>query len=455
MHRFPVVCSFLLLLLSALPGPAPEAACPPPGTVLFPGTSGIALQDSLRGAYRPPVGLTYATARDTMYAEVDNHDGYVTGIYTGFTVYVDPASSRPRTDAFDAGINAEHTWPQSKGAENLPAQADLHHLFPSEIDANGARAAFPFAEIPDPQTDRWYRLRVVTTVPDPALLDEYSELDLQNPDPLYDGRWEPREEKKGDVARAMFYFYTMYRAEADAADPAFFDAQRDDLRAWNAADPPDEAEYQRTCAVATHQAGRPNPFVIDPTLVDRAYFPPVPVRLLFLRVDPGPDGVRLEWETAAETDFAGFRVLRAGEGGETPLHAGLLAGGPAYAFLDRSGRAGERYAYRLEGVDRDGSRTRFGPREVVFPALRLRASVRPNPARAGERVRLEAVGAEPERIDLFDPRGRWIRSWSTAAFVEGWDGRLSSGAPAPAGVYFLRVSTRGGESVTLRVVRLP
>ena len=223
MHR-------LLLLLLLLPTPS-HAACPPAGEPIFPGSSGQALQDSLRTTFRPPVGLSYGDARDFLYSQVDNKNGTLSGIYTGFTINLSPSSPDPRGEAFAAGINAEHVWPQSKGAEDLPMRADLHHLFPSEINANAARASFPFAEIPDEQTDTWYRLRDVVSTPNPALIDEYSELDQQNPSPFYSGRWEPRENRKGDIARAIFYFYTVYRNEALTGDSQFFATQKDDLRA--------------------------------------------------------------------------------------------------------------------------------------------------------------------------------------------------------------------------------
>jgi hypothetical protein len=388
-----------------------------------------------------------------MFTQIDNHDGTVSGIYTGYSVFVDPASLEPRADAFAAGLNTEHTWPQSKGAGSVPARADLHHLFPSEIDANNARASFPFAEIPDPDTDTWYRLLEATPTPNPLWLPEYSELDRQNPNPLYEGRWEPREGRKGDVARAMFYFYTVYRAEVDAADPGYFGAQMDDLRAWHVSDPVDDQEYQRTCAIAPYQADKVNPFVIDPTLVDRAYFAAVPVQLLFLRAEPAADGVHLLWETSHEADHAGFHVIRSREGVDERLNPVLLTGGPSYMFLDRWGRPGTTYAYSLEAVGRDGSRECFGPRVVEFPGVAIRVTARPNPARSGQVIRFDVTGAVPESVDLFDLHGRMIRSWGGEEIAEGWDGRSSSGEIAPSGVYFVRV-TAGNEVGTFRFVRI-
>jgi endonuclease I len=84
-------------------------------------------------------------------------------------------------------------------------------------------------------------------------------------------QFEPRENRKGDIARAVFYFYTIYRQEALEADPLFFQIQRETLLLWHQLDPADEQEIARTQTIARHQDGKPNPFVIDPTLAERLY----------------------------------------------------------------------------------------------------------------------------------------------------------------------------------------
>jgi len=449
------------LLGGAAPdGPLPVSAettewvCPDPGTAIFPDLDGVALQDSLRRDFRPPVGLSYSSARNIMYSTFDNDEGVITGVYTGFAVQVDPATADPKTVAFNGGINTEHTWPKSKGADHLPAEADMHHLYPTEIEANAKRGNHPFAEIPDEETDLWYRLRTVVATPVALLIDEYSEFDATYPGTSYDGRWEPPETQKGNVARAMFYFYTVYRAEANAEDTGFFDAQKDDLRAWHLADPADDREYLRTCAIAPHQADRVNPFVVDPTLVDRAYFDGVPVRLVAFRTEAAPDGVRLVWETQFETDHAGFHVIRVQDGRETRLTPVLITDGPRYAFVDRTGHPGSLYDYWLEAVARDGTRERFGPRSALFPRPSLTVTAHPNPVRAGETMRFEITADAPPKADLFDLAGRRVRSWSGVAdLARGWDGRLDSGARAAPGVYFLRV--RSGAAVrSVRLVRV-
>jgi hypothetical protein len=67
----------------------------------------------------------------------------------------------------------------------------------------------------------------------------------------------------------MFYFYTMY---SDVADDDFFEGQKEVLQAWHEQDPANEDEILRTWKIADYQEDKPNPFILDETLVERAYF---------------------------------------------------------------------------------------------------------------------------------------------------------------------------------------
>jgi uncharacterized protein len=226
---------------------------------LFPGLSDTALLDKLTADYKPKMSLSYDKARDELFGVVDNQNGSVADIYTNFTVSVGTGGS-PSKIAFNRGLNTEHTWPQSKGAEFVPAESDLHHLFPARIDVNGARGNKPFADVVDNKTVVWYRNDDALKSKPTSMIDDYSELGKD--------RFEPRETKKGNIARAMFYFYTMYRQEADRADASYFGKQKADLCNWNKIDPPDANEIVRSQSVAKVQ-GNENPFVLDPTLPSR------------------------------------------------------------------------------------------------------------------------------------------------------------------------------------------
>lgn len=260
---------FRLLLLVLL---APVAVAQPDQTVLFPDETGEGLRASIVADYKPATVLSSAASKDRMMdsvwnVEVDGTEGVV-GVYTGYFVAFDCSPScDPNQDVYNngSGLNQEHLWPRSQGAEGHNGERDLHHLAPTWVRVNGDRGSLPFDEVPDPQTDDWYVENTVSNSIPTTNIDAYSERDRNV-------AFEPREDFKGDVARAMFYFYTMY--EAQASD-AFFEGQKETLYAWHYADPVDEPEYDRTFAVAGFQEDKPNPFVLDSTLIRRAFFPPV------------------------------------------------------------------------------------------------------------------------------------------------------------------------------------
>ena len=228
---------------------------------LFPNLKGTDLQQKIAEEYTPDQTLGYKKGRDILYTEIDKQNGVLTGIYTGYSIDVDRDSDTPRQDAYRQDINAEHIYPQSKGAKGK-AKSDLHSLFASRVQVNSARGNHPFADINDSLTRKWFRDdQELGTIPTESI-DEYSE--------SINSSFEPRENKKGDVARAMFYFYTVYRSRADAEDRNFFPLQKETLCHWNTADPVDKKELDRSHLVASFQ-GNENPFVIDSTLVDRAY----------------------------------------------------------------------------------------------------------------------------------------------------------------------------------------
>jgi endonuclease I len=249
-----------LCLISAL------SAIAQPERALYPNLEGEALFQAIQMAYEPKSVLYYGPARDLMYGEIDNFRDSVTCLYTGHRLYVPPGEDPSQAlyrDGDTNGINCEHVWPRSKGAREGKAKSDMHHLFPTRVGVNAARGNSPFAEIPDEQTEHWYYLTEEQGGIPASSIDAYSE--------STGDRFEPREDRKGDIARAMFYFYTIYRKEALQADPLFFQQQRETLLQWHERDPVDEREQARTQAIARYQDGKPNPFVIDSGLAARLY----------------------------------------------------------------------------------------------------------------------------------------------------------------------------------------
>jgi deoxyribonuclease-1 len=176
--------------------------------------------------------ISYHDARMEMFSSLDNVDGKVQCVYTG--KWVDTL-----TIPSNLQMNAEHTWPQSLGAVSGAARSDLHHIFPVTSMVNSTRGAHPFCEV----------VSVIREV-EGAFLG-------------YDKNgtrcFEPQDVHKGNVARAMFYFATVYQQSID-------DEQESVLRAWAQEDPIDAAERIRAERIEVFQ-GSSQPFIQWPELL--------------------------------------------------------------------------------------------------------------------------------------------------------------------------------------------
>ena len=200
--------------------------------------------------------LGYSQARQQMYGYVDEVNGEIECIYTGF-------QQNASFTTFPNPINAEHIVPQSFYGSASPMRSDIHNIRPTHGSANSARANYPFAEINDASAV-WYGTDIngnyLSTTMQPGNSDEFSERG--------NNEWEPKEENKGDVARHIFYFYTMYPTQAG---PITDVAELDMLYDWHLNDPVSAQEIIRNNRAEIAQGNR-NPYVDYPGLVYDAWF---------------------------------------------------------------------------------------------------------------------------------------------------------------------------------------
>jgi len=78
--------------------------------------------------------------------------------------------------------------------------------------------------------------------------------------------WIFPEDHKGNAARAIFYFYTMYPQVGQITQVASVNT----LCAWHAADPPDTREIQRNNGTEQYQGNR-NPYIDLPYVAEKAW----------------------------------------------------------------------------------------------------------------------------------------------------------------------------------------
>ncbi|QNH61151.1 endonuclease [Hymenobacter sediminicola] len=226
---------------------------------------GQALKDWLRQNWYDGkrVELSYNTARGKMYNYVDNFQGRVTCVYSGYQETVRLDSSATGTGVVNR-INCEHSIPQSWFNEVVRMRSDIHHLYPTYDTWNSNRGSDPFAEIPDAQTNLWMRGTVGQSTIPTSNIEEYSEDNS--------AFFEPREDHKGNLARAAFYFYTMHQNQTFDPGKGTIAALADinTLYQWHLADPVDARERERNRRAAKSQ-GNFNPFIAYPDLVARAW----------------------------------------------------------------------------------------------------------------------------------------------------------------------------------------
>ena len=198
--------------------------------------------------------LGYNEARRQMYGYVDIDAGQIECVYTGFTQsggYV----------TYPNPINAEHLVPQSFFGSSEPMKSDIHILKPCHGSANSARSNKPYNEVTDGQA-QWYGT-VNNTYTSQGSVPSNHEVWSESSG----GDWEPRENRKGDVARAAFYFYTMYPGAAGAISEMGPTAT---LYQWHLDDPADATEISRNDKIESQQGNR-NPYIDYPELVYNAW----------------------------------------------------------------------------------------------------------------------------------------------------------------------------------------
>jgi len=159
--------------------------------------------------------------------------------------------------------NREHLMPQSVFNSAYPMYSDAHSVVPSDGSVNGARGNFPFG--------------VVATA---NYTSTNGSKRGNNLDSGYSAGYsstvfEPINEFKGDVARAMLYFVTRYENQVTSwtydmfngtSNQVYTDTFIKILLTWHLQDPVSPYEIAKNNAVYIFQGNR-NPFIDNPSYV--------------------------------------------------------------------------------------------------------------------------------------------------------------------------------------------
>ena len=142
--------------------------------------------------------------------------------------------------------NREHVWANSHGVnDKLPAYSDVHHLHPTDVQANSTRGNKDFDVVNGSVSNYSYNSNC----------------------------FEPPNAAKGDVARAMFYMAVRYDGSGGVSDLELVDytgtsgakhGKLSTLLNWNELDPVNDYEIRRNNLVYSNWQGNRNPFVDHP-----------------------------------------------------------------------------------------------------------------------------------------------------------------------------------------------
>jgi immune inhibitor A len=181
----------------------------------------------------------------------------------------------------------------------------------------------------------------------------------------------------------------------------------------------------------------------------------VPVRVLSAHAVVNGNTVELGWQLA-EPFPAAVRWIR-GQALEVPdwSSAWMTAEGEGSA-IDSTGATHLPASYWMEGLERDGTRSHWGPFQVESSRISAPVSWRllANPVQGSAQFAWQGALPERARLQIFDIRGRRVYEGPVSSeHTVVWDRRDASGARVAPGLYLARLTP--SQAPTLRLVVLP
>jgi hypothetical protein len=400
--------------------------------------------------------LGYDNARRKMYGVCDNLSNTVTCVYGGHTVAHMMGSTATSIPLSSGIINAEHTVPQSFFSSGDPMVSDMHHLFPTVDRWNSDRGSFPFAEIPDNQTTKWEKdfNTSQTSIPS-SNINDYSELRGGT-------SYEPREIQKGNTARAILYFYTVYEDTMNNTynHPITDVASIQTLYSWHVQDPPTAADVSRNDCIESFQGNR-NPYIDHPEYVAQAFFGstagclagPLPIELIYFEGKNKEDYNVLSWRTASEKNTV-YHFIERKEGELWKEIGQVKAAGHSseainYTLNDMTPLPLS--IYRLKTVDQDASEHLSKVITLSRYEKAFTLKMYPNPAKDFVTFRTNTSDEQAFKVTITDMTGRVLIQKNYEISIGGLDNHINISSLAN-GVYFFTFDN-GIRKTTERFVR--
>ena len=216
------------------------------------------LLKELKEIYRPHKIFSYFNSRTIMYNFIDCYKDEINLLYSGVNYKWNCKSQ----DIPDSNyVNAEHIVPQSLFNKQTPQVSDLHHLYSSGYKENNYRSNYLFVEVPYEKCTSFIRNNTVFNTL-PSNPDEYSCRILEIG---REGYFMPIKKDRGIIARAIFYFLTIY-PEINISSILNISL----YKKWNIEFPPTKKEIIRNEMINITQGNR-NPYIDNYLLINRAF----------------------------------------------------------------------------------------------------------------------------------------------------------------------------------------
>jgi hypothetical protein len=193
---------------------------------------------------------------------------------------------------------------------------------------------------------------------------------------------------------------------------------------------------------------------------------PTKITLSAFKVTYEDDHIVINWETASETDHAGFNLYRQtvaffNENRATQLNSSLIKGKSPYRFVDRTADFGTTYYYWLEDVSIHGHKALHGPISgnlaTALPHVYRLEQNYPNPFNPRTTIKFSLPKSSHVEMYIVNVLGQRVRTLIDADIKAGfhqtiWDGKNDYGIDVSSGIYFITMQC--GEVKKLRKVML-
>lgn len=315
-------------------------------------------------------------------------------IYSSKISGIDPYQFTPFTNqcgtysAEGSCYNREHSIPTSwfnGNTSNSGTATDYNFIYPTDGFVNNKRANNPYGEV---ATANYTSLNG-------------SKLGNSSVAGISGTVFEPIDEFKGDVARAFFYFVTMYESNIPSWSSNTDALQSFDnntfpavklpylklMLKWHNQDPVSQKEINRNNGTYSFQKNR-NPFIDSPQYVNQIWnsscpgLAALPVNLILFSGKVSGAFINFQWEIQNEQNLNSYQLEISEDGHSfTPIASIKATGAEKYAFqYPFNKNIANRMYYRLKKIDQDGKYSYSELLSITTPLISY-VNIYPNPSK--------------------------------------------------------------------------